>query len=62
MQMASTGSGRMMGTLGHWGKKRLCFLESGLYILPFLLLLFKKIFIIFCGESVSFMLIVSDLS
>ena len=52
----------MMGTVGHWGKKRLCFLESGLYILPFLLLLFKKIFIIFCGESVSFMLIVSDLS
>ena len=41
------------------GGKRLCCPESRLYLFPLLLLLLKKKFIIFCGASVPFMLIVN---
>ena len=51
----------MIGTLGHWGKKRLCSPERGLYIyFPFCYYLIKKYIYIFCGATVSFMLIISS--
>ena len=51
----------MIGTLGHWGKKRLCSPERGLYIYIslFVTTLLKNIYI-FCGATVSFMLIISS--
>ena len=49
VQIASAGAGRMKGTLGHWGKKRLFFPKSRLYVFPLLLLLFfKKFYYILC--------------